>query len=215
MQKLLELFRLDPLQRRLAIDQLLVGHVDRDSHCGLRRPLAVARLQHEQPIALDRKFHVLRVAKMLFEPRRDLQELFVNLGEAFLERRVLRRTLGLADSRALGPFPPRLQAYLPPGADSRDDVLALRVGQILAVDSFLAGAGIARERDAGRAIVAEISEHHRLYRDRGAPVARDVVDLPVRDRAIVVPRVEHRANCHPQLLARILRDVAPDARPNQ
>ncbi len=48
MQKLLELFRLDALQRRLAIDQLLVGHIDRDSHRRLRRALAVARLQHEQ-----------------------------------------------------------------------------------------------------------------------------------------------------------------------
>ena len=93
MQKLLELFGLDALQRRLAIDQLLVGHIDRDSHRRLRRALAGARLQHEQAVALDRKFHVLRIAKMLFELRRDFQELFVNGGEAFLERRVIRAAL--------------------------------------------------------------------------------------------------------------------------
>ncbi len=215
MQKLLELFRLDALQRGLAIDQLLVGHIDRDSHRRLRRPLAGARLQHEQAISLDRKFHVLRIAKMLFQLRRDFQELFENVGEAFFERRVMRRALSFADPRALGPFTPRLHADLPPRADSRDHVLALRVGQKLAVDSLLAGARIARERDAGRAIVAEISEHHRLHRHRGAPVAGDIVDAPIRDRAIVMPRVEHRAHCHPQLLARVLRDVAADARSNQ
>ncbi len=215
MQKLLELLGLDALQRRLAIDQLLVGHIHRDSHCGLRRALAVAGLKHEQPIALDGEFHVLRIAKMLFELRRDFEELFVNVGKAFFERRVLGRALGLADSRARGPLAPRPQADLLWGADAGDDVLALRVGQILAVDSFFTGAGIARECDPGGAIVAQVAEHHRLHRDRGAPIARDVVDSPVRDRAIVVPRVKHRADRHPQLFVRILRDVTADPRTNQ
>ena len=152
---------------------------------------------------------------MFFQPPRDLQQLAVNLRKAFFERGMMRRALGLADPCAPGPFAPRLQTDLPPGADSRDHVLALRIRQVLAVDSLFAGAGIARERDAGRAIVAEISEHHRLHRDRGAPIARDVVDFPVRDRAIVMPRVEHRADCHPQLLARVLRDIASDPRSNQ
>src|SRR5208337_4705058 len=148
MQKLLELFGLDALQRRLAIDQLLVGHVHRDSHRGLRRALAGARLQHVQPVALDRKFHVLRIAKMLFELRRNFQKLLVDVRKAFLERRVLRDALRLAYSRALGPFAPRFEADLPPGADSRDDVLALRIRQKLTVDSLFARAGIARERNA-------------------------------------------------------------------
>src|SRR5208283_771405 len=171
--------------------------------------------KHEQSVALDGEFHVLGIAKMLFELRRGLEEFPVNAGKAFLERRVLLAPLGLADSRARGPLATRLQAYLLWGADAGDDVLALRVGQILAVDSFFTGAGIARECDPGGAIVAQVAEHHRLHRDRGAPIARDVVDSPVRDRAIVVPRVEYRADRHPQLFARILRDVAADPRTNQ
>ena len=95
MKKLLELFRLDAPQRRLAIDQLLIGHVDRDSHRGLRRALSGPGLQHEEAVALDRKFHVLRIAEMLFELRRNLQELFVDRGKALFEGRVVCGALRL------------------------------------------------------------------------------------------------------------------------
>ena len=64
MKKLLELFRLDALQSRLAIDQLLVGHVHRDSHRGLRSALAGPGLKHEEAVALDGELHVLRIAEM-------------------------------------------------------------------------------------------------------------------------------------------------------
>ena len=65
---------------------------------------------------------------------------------------------------------------------------------------LLAGRGIARKRDPGRAIGAEVAEHHRLHGDRGAPVARDIVELAIGHRAIVVPRSEDRADRFPQLL---------------
>ena len=184
-----------------AIDQLLLRHLDRDTHRGLGRALAVARLQHEELAALDGEFHVLHVAEMLFEPRRDFQQLAVDRGKAFLERgdACALRSSSLMPL-ALGPFAPGGQADLARRANAGDHVLALRIGQKLAVDALLAGGRIAREGDAGRAVVAEVAEHHRLHGDRGAPVARDVVELAVGDRAIVVPRAEHRADRLPQLL---------------
>ena len=60
-------------------------------------------------------------------------------------------------------------------ADAGDDVLALRVREPLAVELLLARRRIARERDAGRAVVAEVAEDHRLHVARGAPVVGDVV----------------------------------------
>ena len=75
MEQLLELHRLDAHQRGASVDQLLVGHLDRDAHRGCRRAFAVARLQHEEAVALDRELHVLHVAEMLFQPSRDFQQL--------------------------------------------------------------------------------------------------------------------------------------------
>ena len=56
-------------------------------------------------------------------------------------------------------------------ADAGDDVLALRVHEELAVELLLAGRWIARERDAGAGIVAEVAEHHRHDVDRRAEVS--------------------------------------------
>ena len=61
--------------------------------------------------------------------------------------------------------------------------------------------GIAREGDAGGAVVAHVAEDHRLHVDRGAPVVGDLIQLAVGDGALVVPGVEHRADRAPELLA--------------
>ena len=91
-------------------------------------------------------------------------------------------------------------------ADAGDHVLALRVDQELAVEPLLAGRRIAREGDAGRRRVAHVAEHHGLHVDRGAPAFRNVVQAAIRDRAVVHPRAEHRADRAPQLLVRVLRE---------
>src|SRR5256885_10777081 len=45
-----------------------------------------------------------------------------------------------------------------------------RVRKVLAEKAVLAVGGIAREGDAGGAIVAHVAENHRLHVDRGAPI---------------------------------------------
>ena len=91
-------------------------------------------------------------------------------------------------------------------ADAGDDVLALRVDEILAVEFGHAGRGIAREGDAGRAIIAHIAEDHRLDVDCGAPIRRDLMKPAIGDRALVHPRAEDRADRAPELLLRVLRE---------
>src|SRR6185503_9547639 len=98
---------------------------------GVAGPLSTARLQHEQPLVLNRELEVLDVLVVFLEPRRDLTQLLVGLGHHLLE---------LAN---------RLRR-----ADAGDDVLALRVDQELAVELFLSGRGIAREADPGRRSIA-------------------------------------------------------------
>jgi hypothetical protein len=73
------------------------------------------------------------------------------------------------------------------GADAGDDVLALRVDEILAIELVGAGRGVAGKRDAGRAILAHVAEHHRLDIDGGAPIGRDAVQAAIGIGALVHP----------------------------
>ena len=212
MEQLFELHRLDAQQRGAAIDELFLGHLDRRTNRGLGCAFAVASLKHEEFAALDGEFEVLHVAEMALQPSRDFHQLSVRRRKAFLQRGVLRAALVFADAAALGPFSPGGQANLARRANSGDHVLALSIGEKLAVDALCASGRIAREGDAGCAVGAEVAEDHRLHGHRRAPVARDVVQLAVGHGTIVVPRLEHRADRRPQLLPRILGHVLSGTR---
>ena len=58
----------------------LVHEVARDLERGLRRALAVARLEHEELLVLDRELHVLHVAVVRLELVADVLELLEHLG---------------------------------------------------------------------------------------------------------------------------------------
>ena len=87
------------------------------------------------------------------------------------------------------------------------DVLALGVDQILAVDPLLAGRGVTRKGHAGTGRIAHVAEYHRLYVDRRAPVAGDIVHAAVYDGAGVVPGTEHGLDRFHQLHPRLLREL--------
>ena len=92
-------------------------------------------------------------------------------------------------------------------ADAGDDVLALGVRQVVAVDAGLPGGRVAGERDAGARVVAQVAEHHRADVDRGAQVVRDALAAPVEPRPVGVPGVEDRPDRQVELLARVLREL--------
>ena len=81
-------------------------------------------------------------------------------------------------------------------------VFALRVDEEFAVEHFLAGRRIARERHAGAGLVAGIAVDHRLHVDGGAPFGGNVVFAAIDNRAIIHPGTEHRADRAPELLPR-------------
>ena len=93
-------------------------------------------------------------------------------------------------------------------ADAGDDVLALGVRQVVAVDTLVARGGVAGEADPGARRVAVVAEHHGLHVDRGAELVGDLLLPAVEDGAIGVPGVEDRAHREVQLLARVLGEVA-------
>ena len=185
-QELVELGRVDPRDRLVPLDQPFRGHVDRALDRGGRRPLRGARLEEVEVPLLDGELDVLHVAVVALERGHRLEELVVRLGHALAQ-------LGERLRRAS------------PG----DDVLALRVDEVLAVDALLAGRGVAREADAGRRVVALVPEDHLDDVDRGAEVVGDRVHAPVDLRARRVPGVEDGRDRAAQLLARVLRKAMP------
>jgi hypothetical protein len=187
MEQLIKLLGFDAHQRGTPVDQPLAGHVHRDSHGGLGGALAGAGLKHEQAASLDGELEVLHVAEMFFEAPGDIEQVAIGAREVLLERGVTRAALALIDLVARRPRASGAQADLAGRADASDHILALRIGQELAINALLAGCGIAGEGDAGCAIRTQVAEDHRLNSDCGTPVARDIVDPAVGDGAFVVP----------------------------
>ncbi len=177
-----------------ARDQLLAHHLDRDLERCLRRALARAALQHEELAVFDGEFDVLHVAVMRFELVACGLQLGKRLGHHLFER---RRFAALLFSRLLGDLLWR--------ADTRNDVFALRIDEILAVKRLLACRWVARERNARGRALAHIAEHHRLHIDGGAPACGNIVQLAIGDCARIHPRAEYSADRAPQLLFGILR----------
>ena len=123
MQQLVQRRRIDPLDRLRARQHIFRGQIDRDLDGSLRRTLAISRLQDPEPALLDRKLDVLHVPIVRLEPTHMILELLEDRRHLLLERRVLRpahRALALRQ---------RLRR-----AQSRHDVLALRIQKVLAIE---------------------------------------------------------------------------------
>ena len=93
------------------------------------------------------------------------------------------------------------------GADAGNDVLALRVDEVLAVELLLAGGRVAGERNAGAGGVAHVAKDHALDVDGSAPVRRDIVHAAVINRTRVVPGAENSLDGFHELYLRILREL--------
>ena len=184
-QELVDVGGLDPPERLLLADDALGDHVDGDLHGRRRGPLGRAGLEHVQLAALDGELEVLDVAVVLLELLADPQELAVDLGHVGLH---------LADLRC--------------GPDAGHDVLALGVGQVLAVQDLLAGVRVAGERHAGARVVAHVAEDHGHDVDGGAEVVGDLLVVAVVDRALAEPAREDGLDGQVELLVRVAREVA-------
>ena len=174
----------DAGQRLVHRDQVLVDQLPGDPERRRRGALADPGLQHPQLAALDGELDVAQVPVVRLQPAHHLDQLLVR-----------RRVQGLEIVQRQG---------VP---DPGDDVLALRVGQVVAVGAGPARRRVAGERDAGAAGLAEVAEHHRADVDGGAQVLRDALAASVQPRPVGVPRVEDGVDGHVQLLARVLREL--------
>jgi hypothetical protein len=170
-QQLVELAGVDARDGLLARDEALVDHVHGGLERGRGRPLGGPGLEQVEAPVLDRELDVLDVAVVLLEPAHRVAELLEGFGEPLLHP--LER-LGRADSR--------------------DDVLALRIGEELPVKPGFAGGRVARERHARRRARALVPEDHLDDVDRGPEVVRNVMGAPVDLGPGRVPGLEDRAH---------------------
>ena|GEM_PF-1319213 len=183
-QQLRELLAGDARERLVERDQVLVDELRRDPERRGGGALAHPRLQHPQPAALDRELDVAQVPVVRLELAHRAPQVAVRAGVDALEVGQGRRV-----------------------PDPRDDVLALRVRQVVAVVPRPAGRRVARERHPGARRRTEVAEHHRHHVDRRAQVVRDPLLAAVQAGALGVPRPQHRHDREVELLARLLREV--------
>ena len=186
-QERVQRFGIDLHERFLLGDHSLVDQIASDLDRSSRRALAVTGLEHVEVLVLDRELHVLHVAIVILERVADALELLVHFGHDLFH---------LVDGHR--------------GADTGNDVLALRVHEELAHELLFARGGVARERDARTGGIAHVAEGHHLHVDGGAPAVRDIVLHAVVVGAGVVPRTEDRFDGAEELFLRVGGEVGAD-----
>ena len=183
-EEALDIFRFYSKYGFFLRDQFFIGHVDGHLEgCG-RSALAGAGLEHVELSVFNGELHVLHVAEVFLKFCSNFFQLPVNLGHDALH-------LGERHRRA----------------DAGDDVFALRVDEVIAVEGFVAGARVTREADTGAGIVAGVAENHLHDVDGGAEEAGDLLYAAIGDGFFGHPGAEYCADGAPELLDRVFGEV--------
>ena len=165
-QQLFQHRGIDAQQGLFLGDQAFLEHLHRGAHHALGIHLAVAGLQAVKRAALDGELEVLHFLVMRLEAVVQFQKLPVDFRHVVFH---------VGD---------RLRC-----ADAGDDVLALGIDQVLAVNHVLTGARVAREADAGAGIIAHVAENHGadVHGSAVGLIPGDPELLAVIDGAFAVP----------------------------
>ena len=183
MQQLIHVGGLDDLDRLVGFDETFVDEVDGNLHRARAGALPASRLEHVQLTLLHGELDVLHVLIVLLQQLRVAHEVFVRVRQSVLHR-----------ENIFG------------GSNPGDDVLPLRVDQILSVQQVLPGGRVAREAHARAGGLSHVSEHHRLDVHGGALEPRDLVDGHVLLGAVAVPAVKDGVGGESHLLGGLLRE---------
>ena len=186
MEELIELRRLDAADCLFLGDEAFLLHVDGNLKSGSSGTLANAGLEHPELALLDGELDVHHVAEVVLKDDEHLFELGAGLLKAF-------DVLELGNGAGV--------------ADAGDDVLALSVDQVVAIEFLGAVSRVAGEGNARSRRVALVAEDHALNVDCGAHVVVDLVLLTVKNGAGVVPAAKDRLDGVLQLNHGVLREL--------
>ena len=131
---------------------------------------------------------------MVFQNHPCLSQLLEHFRHFFFHRKLV---IAAFDALNLG--------QVPRCSDPGHNIFTLGINQKLTVKRILACGWITRERNASRAIITHIAEHHRLHIHRSPPRGRDIIKPTIGDRTLVHPAVKHSPNRTPKLGIWILR----------
>ena len=184
--------RLHSTKRFFFTDDTFIDHVDGYFNGSSSGALACAGLQEIEFALFDCKLNILHVAIMLFKHG--------DIGLQFIEDR-LHLTFHLG--------------YLSGCTHAGDNIFPLSVDQILAIEHFLAGAGIAGEANPGAGIIVEVAEDHRLHINCRAKIVVDFIEVAIIDSPAIVPRTKDRFDSAGELFTSILRERFAGALLNQ
>ena len=183
-QQLIELVGIHTHDGGVAVDEPFLVHINGAFYSSCQRAFRVAALQHVKLAIFDGKFNILHVGVMLFKQFAGIGELLERVWQIFCETgNVLWR------------------------AHAGNDVFALRIDEVFAVELLDAGGRVAREGNAGTGGWAHVPEDHRLHVDSCADVIRDLIDAAINDRAVVAPGIEHSGDRHDELFLWILWEI--------
>ena len=184
MEQGIELLGLDAHDGLVLGNHAFVHKVDGDLEGGGGGALAVTGLEHVELAVFNGKLHVLHIAVMGFELVCNGGKLLVHLGHVLFE---------LSNGRG--------------STHAGNHVLSLGVDEVFAEEGLFAGGRVAGKGNASAGVFVQVTKHHGLHVDGGAPAVGDVVHAAIDVGAGVVPRTEHGLNRFHHLSLRVGGEV--------
>ena len=124
---------------------------------------------------------------MLFQFVVNIGQVRIGGGHIFFQRRIFCGPFIFGDVVVFGPAQGAFFGHLLRGADAGDNVFALGVDQVFAIEQVFTRGGIAGESNAGCATFTPVAEYHGLNVNGGAPFIIVAVHLAIQDGAWRVP----------------------------
>ena len=199
-EKFVEFCRFHAQEGGLFVDSACAEEVHGYFHHSGTGAFAVTGLEHPELAVLNGEFHVLHIFVVVFELVGNSDKLGGAHRHRFLKRGIFRGTFIFRDALQGSPTTRAFHCDLLGGADAGNDIFALCVDEVFAVENVLTGRCIAGESHTGSRVVAHVAINHGLDIHGGAPFLGDLIHAAVDDGAFVHPAVEDGADAAPELI---------------
>ena len=203
-QELVQFLRLHAFQNCLVVNLACTIHVHSYLNHGCTCTFSVTGLEEPELTVLYGKFEVLHILEVIFQFLLGLDKVFCTFGHRFFERRIFRCANLFADTLEGSPTARTLYRYLLGSSDTGNNVFALCIDKVFAVEYVFTGSSVAGKCNSGCRSITHIAEYHCLNVYGSTPFFGYLVHSSVIYCAFVHPAVEYGAYCTPQLFPRVI-----------
>ena len=187
MEKLVNLFRINPEDGLFLGDKAFINHFHSCSYRCSCRTFSGPRLKHPEISLLDGKLDILHISVMFFQRLVHINELVILIVHDLFQRDLGSILLALY-----------IDGHGCP--DACNHILSLCILEVLAVEHILSGCRVSGKGNAGSRTVSHVPEYHCLDIHCGSPFAGDVIEFSVGDGPGGIPGPEHCLDTAPDLL---------------